>query len=570
MSSTSKDRKLPFQNYWFICDLDGTLVPSPYKQGGQHLPLTHSPCHGPISNWIQGGGNLAVISTAGTNLFRQILHPLTASKTVTQMKGALVLCGFSGAVMFRLARTSWEKAENGNHNNNNNRNFNNNNHTSIPSLVMEEVSEYRYYGGPNGTTTCISNNVCQEVFSHAIEVYRRLFDLFEQDESRVMLLSKRYQSSFKNLLEKRKSFSDKDAFNKEFLNEKTLTERSRFVDRDPLICFQSVPRAEKHSSSSYTFEEHGNDEDFIIAQISFLGVPAKLFPLLFLSSLPSEQQQSTTNNNNNKSHSTSSSSCLTRFFKEKLGLKVVCQPNSVAIVKLGVDKGSAIQWMLTHPEGFANISPLRCLAVGDQPRTVDATMLRFSSRFTVPFFNVGKSLQSNELNGDEAVVLLDDAPLRAIASPLLPSELRLAIENGGFIEFGTLLNAYDEKATALLFMFTMEYLEAAAATVQKNLLNFTSKATIKNRSLNNNHNSQPEMSTHQARSRSLSPANNNNNNSSEIAGGEKSWLSKLVSSTSVKRPKNADFVISPSAVSTPAPAPLILDPKLIRMPVINF
>lgn len=438
-TTTTPDRKLPFRSYWFICDLDGTLVPSPMRKEGAHLPLTRSPCNSPVAAWLRGGGNLAVISTAGTNLFRQILQPLSKTEKADDFRGSLILCGFSGAAMFRLKTRKWEKVKE---------------LDAVGGFHMEEVTEYRYCGGPNGTTTCVSNAVCHDVFGAAVELYRKMFALFQEDESRVDLLSRRYRVPFKKLVEIRKQYSKEGKlkeFNEEYMSGKVLTRQCEKVDRVPLICFQSVPRAERHSSSSYTFEEHQQDEDFVIAQISFLGVPAKLFPLLFLS-------PSSTNVLEQPSTRAKFSS-LAAFFKEKLDLKVVCQPNSVAIVKCGVDKGSAIQWMLTHPEGFANISPLRCIAVGDQPQTVDATMMRFSSKFTLPFFSVGKPFAKNQKELEAS-----------------PREVQLAVANGGLIEFGEMVNTFEEYGTALLFVYAMDYLENASSIIQENLLKFTRSA----------------------------------------------------------------------------------------------
>jgi hypothetical protein len=437
-----------FKPYWFLCDLDGTLTPSPHRRGGAHEPLTKSPCNGPVRAWLEGGGNLAVVSTAGTNLFRQVLWPLlhgsgaaSSSSSSPPLTGALVLSGMSGAVMFRLDE-SWRRAA-----------------QLGASFTMTEVAEYRHFGGPGGSTTCLSNAAARSIVAASVPVYRQLFRILEDPAGGaacLALLSERYREPFACVVAARRERraqllaaavaaansasteaallpAVEAALDEETLSAELLQTRGRVLPDTALLCLQAVPRAELHSSSSCSVEAHASDEDCVIAQVSLLGVPQALFDRLFKETGVARRMS-------------------------LAGLLVAKQPNSVAIVRKGVDKGTAIAWMLTHPEMFCNISPLRSFAVGDQPRNVDATMMRFSSRVTLPFFSVGRPLSRRDVD-------------------VARRELQIAVSAGGFVEWGDLVGVYEEAATALLFASVMQCLRDAAAEIDLSAPRAQSPAT---------------------------------------------------------------------------------------------
>lgn len=401
VAGDQQKRRGNFAGFWFICDLDATLVAGPWRNGGLHPPLSLSPCGIPVLHWLRNGGNLAVISTAGTNLFRQVLVPLincAADPSTKQLSGDLVLCGWSGAAMFRVNHGSWDQAgrEGG-------------------LYYMKEEQNYRLTAGAGGSTTCIDRQTAGRIRTVGEQVFRDMFALFAEDPKRVSLLSQRYRDDFTRVLQLRTRMGAA-AFNSEVLTAKQLMTKSAFIQDAALMSFQAVPKAERHSSSSYSFSEHPQDEDFIIAQVSFLGVPSKLFDRIM------------------------EMSNAGAVFEKELGLTVVRQPNSVAISRRGVDKGIAVEYMLSHADQFRDINPAKVFIVGDQPATIDSSLLRFSTSFAMPFFSVGRGLSSHDCR---------DAP----------EEVRRALQAGGLIEWAELTGSYYEHGTALLFRAVMTYLD---------------------------------------------------------------------------------------------------------------
>lgn len=100
-----------YRGKWLVMDVDGTIVPTPTKSGGHYLPLDQSPCLAPLSKWMQNGGSLCVVSTAGRRLFRQVHAPLRPF-LVGAAAGKLLLCAFSGSALYSSDSTSGEMCEN--------------------------------------------------------------------------------------------------------------------------------------------------------------------------------------------------------------------------------------------------------------------------------------------------------------------------------------------------------------------------------------------------------------------------------------------------------------------------
>ncbi|KAG5494441.1 hypothetical protein GH5_02460 [Leishmania sp. Ghana 2012 LV757] len=65
-----------FTDYWVLTDLDGTLIATPHKANGRYLPISRSPCFEPVKQWLNGGGNVCIVTTADLRVIDQVYHPL--------------------------------------------------------------------------------------------------------------------------------------------------------------------------------------------------------------------------------------------------------------------------------------------------------------------------------------------------------------------------------------------------------------------------------------------------------------------------------------------------------------
>lgn len=124
-----------FRGYWLVADMDGTLAPTPTKAHGKYFSLSQSAavfgprypsCLPHLRRFVASGGSLCVVSTAGKRLWQQLyadlartLYPppqppsssfstsgctspdATSPSVSSPPPGQLLLCGFTGAALFR-------------------------------------------------------------------------------------------------------------------------------------------------------------------------------------------------------------------------------------------------------------------------------------------------------------------------------------------------------------------------------------------------------------------------------------------------------------------------------------
>ncbi|KAG5481997.1 hypothetical protein LSCM1_05710 [Leishmania martiniquensis] len=129
-----------FRGHWIVADMDGTLTPTPTRAHGKYLSLSHcmqsglecgaryNSCLPWLRCFLERGGSLCVVSTAGKRMWSQLYSDLapslfrlraaaaggataaqgngallgpSPSTGVAETPGTLCLCGFSGAALFR-------------------------------------------------------------------------------------------------------------------------------------------------------------------------------------------------------------------------------------------------------------------------------------------------------------------------------------------------------------------------------------------------------------------------------------------------------------------------------------
>ncbi|CUF52843.1 Hypothetical protein, putative [Bodo saltans] len=89
-----------FKGHFLVADMDGTLTSTPSKAHGHYLPLSMSPCLTPLTTFLQRGGDVCVVSTAGRRMWPQIFDILRPALFSSPANGRLFICGFSGAALF--------------------------------------------------------------------------------------------------------------------------------------------------------------------------------------------------------------------------------------------------------------------------------------------------------------------------------------------------------------------------------------------------------------------------------------------------------------------------------------
>lgn len=86
---------------WLIADMDGTLIPTPNRCGGERPCLSSSPTCTPLLDWLRDGNALIVNTTAATRTIKQVWQsiPVELRKNVylAICSGAAILeCGEDG------------------------------------------------------------------------------------------------------------------------------------------------------------------------------------------------------------------------------------------------------------------------------------------------------------------------------------------------------------------------------------------------------------------------------------------------------------------------------------------
>lgn len=347
----------PFAQHWLVMDMDGTITPTPSSAGGHYLPLSESPCGGPLAAFVARGGSVCVVSTAGRRMWRQVFDVLAptlfprckgaaaaaaaaasdgsssaASENVAvPPPGMLVICGFSGAAFFRS--------------------------DAAQQLLVEDI-RYREIalaphpsgssdGAPpttvttsGGGSTCVPVAAVPDIQAALVAVLRRVFALATDDPTYISQLSQKYHGPYTALVAMRRE--DPQRFEAEVLTVESLGQHGKYLTAtgDALLDAQWVPGTTPP----------------VIVQFSVLGVPMARFDEVFTPAVRAELE----------------------------GLGVYCkkQPNSVVVAPQGVDKATCVSWLLAHEPTFALD---RAIAFGDVPASIDRPLTLFPP---MPFVSV--------------------------------------------------------------------------------------------------------------------------------------------------------------------------------------
>jgi len=305
--------------YWLVMDMDGTVLPTPSKAGGQYRPLSESPCEAPLKTWLRRGGNLAVVSTAGRRMWRQVhevlkpatLHAPGDANDSSIAPGRLVIGGFSGAALFvNDPRT-------GN---------------------MVEDPDYRSEAVPDGT--CPTAQQLGDLIDVACTMIKTFLLAALRDDTLIPTLSKKYHAPYARLLEQLEARGE-EAFFSEVLTRDVMLKHGAVLSEtnDALVDVQTIPHSDPVAA----------------AQVTVLGIPMKRFHEFFTPELVETL--------------------------EDAGLHVKSQPNSVCIVRSGVDKATFVRWMCLHGHRYsatgAPFSLRHAIAFGDNPAVVDRPLTIF-------------------------------------------------------------------------------------------------------------------------------------------------------------------------------------------------
>lgn len=405
-----------FKGHWLVADVDGTLLPTPSKAGGLYLSFAsacarreaqrpdgarryHS-CLPALTRFIRSGGSLCVVSTAGKRLWQQVYTDLAPAlfppaPPPSASPGRLLICGFTGAALFRsLPRASlpaeWQQC-----------------HTPEgytgpppPSVALEEWADYRVSG--QTTLSDVDERVAVEegraaiirFFEHASAVSGH--DIHRASAFFTRCLSAKYHCVYTDMLREMLAetgtapstsptahgepvcFADTEPMKREY-----LTTHGYFLKEthDALLDSQRVPRADGTVAA-----------DAPVAQVVVMGVPMAAFPLIFQRRAPAASDGT-----GEAEVLRCCPKCFARSMTltdgaatepagiarlEARGLAVKRQPNSVCIHKESVDKGTCVRWLVDHGaelggcegEGF---SLHRALSFGDVPATVDRPLAEF-------------------------------------------------------------------------------------------------------------------------------------------------------------------------------------------------
>jgi hydroxymethylpyrimidine pyrophosphatase-like HAD family hydrolase len=207
---------MSFAKRWLVLDMDGTITSTPTKGGGHYLDLTKSPCMRPLARWLQLGGSLFVVSTAGKRMWRQVheqLQPHLVPSDAVPAPGRLVLCGFSGAAMF---------------------------HSQPGTGELLEERKFRSDAVDGGTV--IDAAQVDPIIAIGRRVVHNFFRAAAADPTLVPLLSRKYHAPYTKLLATRAELGEQ-RFHDEVLTADNMLETGRYMTEtnDRLIDRQVVP-----------------------------------------------------------------------------------------------------------------------------------------------------------------------------------------------------------------------------------------------------------------------------------------------------------------------------------------
>eukprot|EP00730_Choanoeca_flexa_P014938 TRINITY_DN6717_c0_g1_i2.p1 TRINITY_DN6717_c0_g1~~TRINITY_DN6717_c0_g1_i2.p1 ORF type:complete len:389 (+),score=37.79 TRINITY_DN6717_c0_g1_i2:2-1168(+) len=330
----------PFEGYCLIVDMDATIVERP--SSGASPPLIDSPCYKPILRWLQKGGKVAIVTSAGLRALRQVWIHIPV---VYRANKQILLSLNGGAVLF----TGDEEGE-----------------------LLQDMS-FRHYGMEKGT--CMSAGEAHAVTADLQKVYQTCFNMMLKDRSVVSLLSRKYHDPVNKLLDDIESntitISEATAISKLSGRGSIMynTNETFLYIAHPLCLKPKRPGVEGYAA--YIFETD------IVADISAMGMPQLHAPALM--------------------------DDLKRNYTENRLLDIDYAPNSVKIHRLGMTKATPIDWLIGNtsydPVGkeqlgcnlYASLSADRCIAIGDNPLGNDKPLTQYTDQ-GMPFVSVARTI----------------------------------------------------------------------------------------------------------------------------------------------------------------------------------
>lgn len=201
---------------------------------------------------------------------------------------------------------------------------------------MEEDIEYRMKGGPKGGNTGISPDHLERATQTARSVLCRFMEVADKDDSLIASLSDKYRKVFPTLLAKRRELGAEE-FEKTFYSTEKVTLHGEYLTEtnDALLDRQYIPNAPQ----------------LAVVQLSVLGIPMARYEEFFTQSVRDEFTA--------------------------MGMYCKKQPNSVVVAHEGIDKATAVRWIVAHPERYKNFKLSNAWAFGDNPELVDRPLTIF-------------------------------------------------------------------------------------------------------------------------------------------------------------------------------------------------
>jgi hypothetical protein len=306
---------IELSDYWLVMDMDGTIVPTPSKAGGHYIPLNESPCCEPLRAWLRHGGNLCIVSTAGRRMWRQV-HAVLKPDLVRPRAAD----GGAARIGGRLLVSGFSGAAV----------FQSNSETGD---LTEDV-EYRETAVEGGT--CPSAAQLEALIALSIKVIQQFLLRALDDDSLVKALSKKYHAPYHKLLDGIRAVGA-DAFFADVLTREAMLKHGAFLHEtnDALVDVQIIPGTEA------------------AAQVTTLGIPMARFAEFFPDDVVAELRDG--------------------------GVHVKPQPNSVCMVREGIDKATLVRWLAKHRNryGEPHFELRRAIAFGDNPSVVDKPLTWF-------------------------------------------------------------------------------------------------------------------------------------------------------------------------------------------------
>ncbi|KAG5508783.1 hypothetical protein JKF63_05281 [Porcisia hertigi] len=467
-----------FRGHWIFADMDGTLTPTPTRAHGKYLPLSHcmqtelgcrtryKSCLPWLRLFLERGGSLCVVTTAGQRMWSQLypdlapaLFRLRAAAAVSSASadersfappgssppmsssvapGALYLCGFTGAALFRSrpwqevwldmdrlhphwrvpSRPPDPSSPSGDENLQSGE-------TAVAEAMvppagvgLEEWTEYREQGAAReaASTPATPNNRSATMDAAACRLARRegrqaLVRFFEHasyicghNATRARdffaaCLSTKYHSVFADLLQQLLAEVHACAPPEDNATCSAPTDR-------PYVCFSESKVLSSTALAQHGFFLHETGDALVdaqvvpradgtvadgapVAQVVVMGIPMRFFEHVFPAMDDGASSSKTPPGSPRSWHCCPRCAAAGAGARQRLeaaGLEVKSQPNSVCLHRRGVDKATCVRWFLDQNERHQlKLELAQALAFGDMPESVDAPLTNF---FPMRFISV--------------------------------------------------------------------------------------------------------------------------------------------------------------------------------------